>query len=146
MDGMVTNWSRAIELFYCYARKDQALRDDLHTHLAGLRRSGLITTWYDGKISPGTPWEKEIETHLDMAQVILLLVSPDFLSSDYCYSKEMMRAIERHHTKKARVIPILLRPADLTNTPFSELQALPSNAQPITLWSNLDKAFKDVAE
>ncbi len=85
--------SSPIELFYCYARKDRVLRDELDMHLAGLRRTGLITAWYDGAISPGTAWQKEIETHLNTAHVILLLVSPDFISSDYCYSKEMGRAI-----------------------------------------------------
>jgi hypothetical protein len=79
---MESQLSQPIKLFYCYARKDRALRDELDIHLAGLRRSGLITAWYDGEISPGVSWEKEIETRLDTAQVILLLVSPDFLDSD----------------------------------------------------------------
>lgn len=143
---MATNSSQAIKLFYCYARKDHALRDELDVHLAGLRRSGLIAAWYDGEISPGTSWEKEIETQLDTAQVILLLVSPDFIHSDYCYSKEMARAIERHHAEEARVIPILLRPADWIGTPFSTLQMLPSNTRPVTRWSDRDAAFEDVAK
>ncbi len=142
---MERNSSPPLELFYCYAREDRALRDELDRHLAGLRRSGLITAWYDGEIVPGTPWEQEIETRLEGARVILLLVSSDFIHSDYCYSKEMARAIERHHRKEARVIPILLRPADWTDTPFSKLQMLPSHALPVTRWPDRDAAFEDVA-
>ena len=137
--------SSPIKLFYCYAHKDRVLRDELDMHLAGLRRSGLITAWHDGAISPGTAWEREIETHLNTAHIILLLVSPDFISSDYCYSKEMGRAIERHHAKDARVIPILLRPVDWTDAPFNILQALPSNVEPVTSWSDRDAAFADIA-
>jgi TIR domain len=143
---MERNSQRLLELFYCYASKDRALRDGLDKHLAGLRRSGLIITWYDGQILPGVSWEQSIEEHLDMADIILLLVSPDFISSDNCYSKEMMHAIERHDAKDACVIPILLRPVDWANTPFSQLQMLPSNARPITLWQNRDEAFEDVAK
>ena len=134
-----------IQVFCCYAHQDRFLCEELIRHLAPLLRSGLITVWYDGDISPGTVWEKEIEAHLSTARIILLLVSPDFFFSDYCYSKEMRRAIERHHAKEALVISVLLRPTDWANTPFSSLQVLPSNAQPVTLWSNRDEAFEDVA-
>ncbi len=137
--------SRPLELFYCYARKDRILRDELDIHLAGLRNFGLITTWYDGEIAPGTRWKQEIETHLGAAHVILLLVSPDFIASESCYSNEMERAIERDHRKEAQVIPILLRATDWTGTPFSTLQMLPSNGLPVTSWSNRDEAFHDVA-
>lgn len=138
--------SLSLELVYCYARKDRALRDELDIHLAGLRRSGLITTWYDGVISPGTAWEQEIKIHLDAAHIILLLISPDFLASDYCYSREMTQAIDRHRRKEAYIIPVLLRPVDWMGTPFSALQMLPSNAQPVTRWTNQDDALEDVAK
>src|SRR5438445_12687732 len=105
---MATEALVPIKLFYCYAREDQHLRDELDTHLQGLRRSRLITSWYDGQLIPGASWEQEIETHLDTADVILLLVSPAFLKSDYCYGKEMQRAIERHQANQARVVPVLL--------------------------------------
>ncbi len=76
--------------------------------------------------------------------IILLLVSQDFLASDYCYEKEMKRALERHEAGEARVIPIILRPTHLEVTPFSKLQALPTEAKPITLWPDRDEAFVDV--
>jgi TIR domain len=138
--------SLPFKVFYCYAHEDHALRDELDKHLAGLRRSGLITVWHDGEISPGTPWKQAIEGHLESADIILLLVSADFIHSDYCYSKEMNRALERHYAKEARVVPILLRPVDWADTPFSELQALPTNDHPITSWSNRDEAFKEIVK
>ncbi len=142
---MAAESTSPIELFYCYARKDQDLRDELDTHLSALHRSGLVKSWYDGGITPGTPWEEEIEAHLNAANIILLLISPDFIKSDYCYSKEMTRAIARHEAGDARVLPILPRPVDWTGAPFSKLQMLPTNARPVTLWPDRDEAFKNVA-
>jgi len=118
---MATEAQAPIKLFYCYAREDQKLRDELDTHLEGLHRTGLITSWYDGELVPGMSWGHAIETHLDSADVILLLVSPAFIKSDYCYGKEMQRAIERHRAKQACVIPILLRPVDWEGAPFAHL-------------------------
>lgn len=143
---MATEPSQPISLFFCYSHKDRDLRDELDRHLAALRRTGLITAWYDGEILPGTPWGTEIENQLNTAQIILLLVSSDFMQSDYCYGKEMTRAMARHFAKKACVIPVLLRPVDWTGAPFSYLQMLPSNATPVTSWSDLDEALTDVAE
>jgi hypothetical protein len=138
--------SQPIELFYCYARKDHALRDKLDAHLAPLRRLRPITIWHDGEIVPGTSWEREVEMHLNTANIILLLISPAFMQSDYCYSKEMKRALERHHAKEACVVPILLRPVAWRGTPIEQLQMLPSNARPVTGWRNRDQALEDVAE
>jgi hypothetical protein len=140
------NSLQPIKLFYCYAHKDRILRDELDSHLTGLRRPGLIATWFDGEIIPGTAWEEEIETQLSIADVILLLISPEFLRSDYCYGKEMKRALERHSLKEAWIVPILLRPVDWQDTPFAKLQMLPTNALPITRWHNRDEAFEDVAQ
>ncbi len=135
----------ALELFYCYARKDQALRDELDIHLAGLHRSKSITSWYDAMIVPGEDWEQEIEAHLNTTSIILLLVSSDFIKSDYCYGREMRRAIERHSKREARVIPILLRPCDWEDTSFSKIQMLPADAKPVTQWSDRDVAYADIA-
>ena len=97
-------------------------------------------------ISAGTNWAEEIDTHLQTSQIILLLVSPDFLYSEYCYSKEMMQAIDRHKNGQARVIPVILRPVLWEGAPFGELQALPKDAKPITIWKTLDEAFNNVAK
>ncbi len=135
----------ALTLFYCYARKDKALRDEIDVHLAGLHRSGLISIWHDVMIVPGEDWKREIDAHLNAASIILLLVSPDFLYSDYYYSREMQGAIERHKKGEAHVIPILLSSVDWEDTPFSTLQPLPTDAKPITQWLDRNAAFADIA-
>ncbi|MDV3347678.1 hypothetical protein QGP82_03145 [Leptothoe sp. LEGE 181152] len=72
------------------------------------------------------------------------MISADFIASDYCYEIELKQAMEHHQAGKARVIPIILRPADWKNTPFSDLQAFPTNAKPITSWSDRDEAWLNV--
>src|SRR5207249_627965 len=87
----------AIEVFYSYAREDERLRKKLEKHLALLQQQDVIAGWHNRLISPGTVLEHEIDTHLNTAHIILLLISANFLASDYCYSVEMKRAIERHN-------------------------------------------------
>src|SRR6266487_4660896 len=99
-----------VEIFCCYAHEDQALLKKLITHLASLERQGCIRIWADKDIGAGAEWEQEINKHLNTAHIILLLVSPDFMASDYCYGIEMKRAMEKHQAGTARVIPIILRP------------------------------------
>src|SRR5260370_8962439 len=111
----------AIEVFYSYAQEDESLRNELEKHLSVLQDRGLISSWYDRQIFAGTDWAKDIDVHLEIASLILLLVSSDFLASNYCYGVEMKRALERHHANKARVIPILLRPGVWHATPFQHL-------------------------
>src|SRR5438132_1232015 len=96
---------KAIEIFYSYSPKDEALRNMLETQLKLLERQGHITGWYDRKIVPGKEWANEIDTHLNSAHIILLLVSPDYIASDYCYGIEMKQALRRHEAGEARVIP-----------------------------------------
>src|SRR5205085_11075845 len=137
--------STPVEVFYSYAHEDEAFRTTLEKHLSILRRQGLIKAWHDRHILPGTDWAQAIDEHLEGASLILLLVSADFLDSDYCSGAEMKRALERHQANQARVIPILLRPVDWNDAPFAHLQALPTDAKPITSWRNRDVAFTDVA-
>jgi TIR domain len=135
-----------IEIFISYSHKDEDLWEELVTHLSNLRRQGKITAWHDRAIEAGTEWETQIKDCLESAQVILLLISPPFMASTYCYDIEMQRAIERHQAGTARVIPIILRPVDWKDTPFSKLQALPKDALPVTMWGDRDSAFLDVAQ
>src|SRR6266566_2799310 len=133
-----------IKLFYCYAREDKPLRDELEKHLSWLKRRYQLTNWHDREILPGEEWEQAIDTHLNTAHLILLLISPDFMASEYCYGKEMQRALERHQAGTCRVVPILLRPTYWEDAPFSHLQLLPTNAKAITRWPDRDEAFQDV--
>lgn len=136
----------AIKIFFCYAREDKELLDQLEKHLSPLKRLKQIMSWHDREIQAGTEWEKETEKQLSTAHIILLLISPDFFSSDYCYSVEMKKALDRQKTGKARVVPIILRPVDWQSTLLKDLQVLPAGGRPITLWSNRDQAFAAVAQ
>jgi tetratricopeptide (TPR) repeat protein len=136
----------AVEVFYSYSHKDEELRDQLENHLSMLKREGVIRGWHDRRISAGQEWEGQIDSHLNSADIILLLVSSDLLSSDYCYDVEVKRAMERHHAKEARVIPIILRSCDWKRAPFGKLQALPKDATPVKKWKDTDDAFLNIAE
>jgi hypothetical protein len=141
-----------IEVFFSYSRKDEALRDELATHLKLLQRQGVIKAWHFRNIEAGAEWDAEIRAQLERAHIILLLVSSDFLASDYCYDTEMKRAMERHERGEARVIPIMLRETDIDIKddkkelpPFAKLQGLPKDFKPITQWTDRDAAWADVA-
>jgi hypothetical protein len=137
--------SAAMKAFVSYSHRDERYRRRLHVSLAQLRRNELISIWHDRKISPGQDWNREIDKNLESANVVLVLVSPDFLDSDYAYSREMRQALERHDSGLATVVPIILRPADWQDSPLGALQALPSNGRPVTTWSNRDQAWLDIA-
>src|SRR5439155_1513454 len=129
---LMTAPSKAVEVYYAYAPQDENLLNRLEKHLSSLRRQGFITEWHPHKILAGTNVAQAVNMHLSRASIILLLVSPDFLHSDYCHGVEVKRAIERHNAKEARVIPILLRPVDYEGTPFAALRFLPTNDKAIT--------------
>jgi len=137
---------KQVTLFYSYSHRDERFRDSLAKHLALLKRQGLIKEWYDRQIGAGDEWRESIDEHLESADIILLLVSADFIASDYCFDKEMGRALERHDEGEALVIPIIVRPVNWSGAPFGRLQALPKNGKPVTVWDNRDLAWVDVAE
>jgi tetratricopeptide (TPR) repeat protein len=145
-NGSAQSYDDDVHVFISYAHEDERLRDRLADHLALLKRQGMISDWYDREISAGTEWKGKISSQLDTSQIILLLISSDFIASEYCYDVEMTRALERHDAGLARVIPIFLRPVDLHGVPFSKLQGLPADARPVTKWRNRDEAFADIAK
>jgi hypothetical protein len=136
----------AFEVFISYSHQDKKLRGKLEIHLGNLKRQQIITSWCDGDIHPGAEWQSEIIQHLNRAQIILLLVSADFMASDFCYSIEMTRAIARHDANQARVIPIILRPTDWKDAPFAKLKMLPTDGKAVTGWPTPDDAFADVIQ
>lgn len=138
--------SQPLKVFISYSHKDEALKEELEVHLANLKRQGKIQPWQDRAIEAGTEWAEEIRRNLEEAQIILLLITPRFIASEYCYDKEMKRAMERHEEGTARVIPVILKPADWQDTPFSKLQYVPKDGKPVTQWSDQDEAFVDVVK
>lgn len=133
-------------LFFSYSHADEALRDQLEKQLAMLKRQGVITTWHDRRIGAGQELDSSISEHVERDDIILLLVSPDFLASDYCYDREMLRAMGRHEAGDAIVIPVILRACDWHGTPFGKLMAVPTDGKPITQWPDRDQAMLEVAK
>jgi hypothetical protein len=132
-----------VSVFFSYCHRDEKLRDRLALHLAMLQNEGVIQSWHDRNISAGTEWAQAIDDNLNSADIILLLISADFLASHYCYAIEMQQAMKRHEAGEARVVPIILKSVDWGGAPFGKLQAFPKDAKPVTKWSNRDDAFVD---
>lgn len=133
-------------VFFSYSHKDEALRDQLEAHLSLLRNQGLIDVWYDRRIIAGDALDNTIFRELETADIILLLISSDFLNSTYCFAREMNRAMERHNAGTARVIPVILRHCDWQSAPFGSLLAAPRDAKPVVSWPDQDEALADVAK
>ena len=135
-----------LKVFISYAHADEAHCKTLAKHLSALEDEGLITVWHDRKITGGREWAGAIDDALRSADIVLLLISADFLASDFCYDHEMTRAIERHNASDAFVIPIIVRPVSWRSAPFSKLQALPKDGKPVETWTYKDEAWVNVAE
>ena len=140
-----THSTGPVKVFCSYADSDHNFYSKLTKHLSLLKRQGLIDTWYDHMIEPGSEWRIELISRLDNAGLVLLLISADFIASDYCYSIEMTRAIERHNAGSAKVIPILIKPVDWKSAPFGKLQALPKNGKAVSTWKFRDAAYEEIA-
>jgi hypothetical protein len=137
-----------LAVFFSYAPADDHWRQELEKHLSLLKREGLIAGWHQRAILAGQEVAQAIDAQFTTARLILLLVSPDFLASDYCWGVEMQQAMERHEAGEAVVIPIIVRPVDWRTAIFARLQALPTAGEPITsaLWHSTDEALLDVAQ
>ncbi len=135
-----------VHLFYSYAHEDESLRDELAGHLKIMERRGVIRPWYDRCLAPGQTWDHEINSRLATADLVLLLVSADFINSDYIWGKELDVAMKRHVSGEASVVLVMLRSVDITDAPFAALQGLPTDLRPVTSWPNRDEAWTDVAK
>ena len=132
-------------VFFSYSHADEDLRDQLEKQLAMLKRQGVIETWHDRRIGAGQELGQVIDDHINTDDIILLLVSPDFIASDYCYDIEMKRAMERHDAGEAIVIPVILRACDWHHAPFGKLLGTPKDGKPVTQWPDRDEALLHVA-
>lgn len=140
--------SRAIKIFFSYATsspKDKRLFDKLAIHLSALRRQHLIDEWYDSAISAGSNITQVIEAHLRTADIIVLLISAEFLASERCYELEMQRALELSTAGAARLIPVILSPTDWEALPLAHYSPLPAGGIPVSLKRNIDAALSEVA-
>lgn len=126
----------AARVFISYSHKDEALRDQLEVQLAMLKRQGLIETWHDRRMLAGDQFDWAISEELDAADIVLLLVSPDFLASDYCFNIEKAHALKRHREGSARLVSVILRPCDWQNTDLGSYLVTPTDGRAVTLWPN----------
>jgi len=143
--GTGVSSDQPIDVFISYAHVDEGYVDELRKHLRVFQRLGLIRGWHDRQIVPGQKWSGEIDRNLEEADIILLLISDDFIASDYCYEIEGKRALERSKSGDAVTIPIIVRPARGDLTVFRGLQALPTDGKAVTEWNNEDVAWTNIA-
>jgi hypothetical protein len=139
--GMAINMAR---MFISYAHAEEKLQKSIETHLSALKRRDLIEVWHDRRLTAGEHIDDRIGEELARADLVMLLVSASFINSNYCYSKEMEHALQRHRSGECRVIPVIIRPCTWTDTPLGELLAVPTDGKPVTLWKNRDQAFTNV--
>jgi hypothetical protein len=128
-------------LFICYSSKDTRWREGLRPSLNRLQRKGIIDFWYDRMVSAGTDWNNEIQQKLDESEIVLCLVSRDFLDAPYIEENELPKALDRHRAGKARLIPLIVRPCNWEDTPLSELQTATGDTRPLANWRNKDAAY-----
>ncbi len=140
----IQNSKVPIRIFYSYAHEDKRYQQRIKQQLGLLKNQGLITQFSDQDILPGQEWKNEVNKKLEDADIILLLVSPAFLDSEYCYTEEMMHAFQRNEAKEARIIPIIIRPCEWKQSPLSKFQVLPSKGIPVNDWKPQDKAYHEI--
>lgn len=137
--------ANALRLFISYSHADEQLKNSLLKHLEPLKQLNLIESWHDRKLVAGEDWEKSISKNLENADIILLLISIDFINSKYCFDIELERALELNEQKKAAVVPVILRNCLWQHTSFAKLQALPREARAVSAWPDQDEALTNVA-
>ncbi|HRK82399.1 MAG TPA: TIR domain-containing protein [Saprospiraceae bacterium] len=135
-----------INIFISYSHKDELYKEELDKHLSTLKRNKEIATWNVRQILPGSEWNDVVKNEIKNADIILLLISADFNDSDDIWEVEIKEAIERHHKKEARVIPVYIRECDWEGMPYAHLQGLPNGAKPVALYKNKDQAFTEIVD
>ena len=137
--------SKPAKLFVGYAHKDESYWEELQGYLKPLKVEGLVEDWHDHDVTFGQEQEGVVTENLEMCQIVLFLISINFIASPYSYGADMERALEKHEAGEARVIPVILRPVYWSDSPIARLQPLPSNGKPIATWPNRDEAWLEVA-
>lgn len=133
-----------INIFFSYSHADEGLRDELEKHLSILKWNGIIEAWHDRRILAGSEIDGEISMHMKNADIILLLISSDFMASAYCYDKEMNYALEKYGNNEVKVIPIILRPCGWEDSRLGKLLAIPTDGKPVVKFPTLDDAFVEI--
>lgn len=135
-----------VRIFISYSHADENYRHELGKHLQSLKHQKIVEIWHDRRIVSGEEWSKSIDKELSQSDIILLLISSDFISSNYCYDIEMNLAISRHESGDSVVIPVILRPCDWTDLPFGRFQAATKDGKPVIKYPSLDDAFLEITQ
>lgn len=154
--------TRAKKVFLSYSHQNTAWLTRLRIHLAGLRRDKVIETWDDKEILPGDQWDNAIKKQLEEADVYIMLLSADFVASEYIWKEELQSAMHNYNQRNAIIIPVLFEPVDLSGLPsistspdgkelkIGTFEILPKNKderlQAVSLWQNGEEALAKVAE
>ena len=134
---------QTLKTFLSYSHEDKRLRKKLRNHFAPLRHQGLVSWWDDGGLQVGEHIDSVTRAALERTDVFLLLVSPEFLSSEYCWGVEMKHALERHRAGTALVLPVITKPCYWKESPLGELLVAPTDGRPISSWSPRDAGWAD---
>ena len=145
LEAFFGNSATLKKVFISYSHKDEAAKDRLLVHLKLLERQGKIAPWNDRLIRPGEDWNAEIKQALHDSDLIVFLLSPDAIASDYIWDKEIETAMERHENKTARIIPIVLQACEWKHTPLKGLQGLPRDGKPVNSFPNPEDAWAKIA-
>lgn len=137
-----------VDLFISYSSADRDALTRLRTHLRPLEREGLITPWSDRLLLVGDKFDERIKAELRKARLIAMILSPDFLASEYVNDVELEIAVQRHQEGTARIIPIVYRQCRWRNTPLGHLQATPTDGRPVlsASWTDKDEAWNVVTD
>ena len=139
-----TTEPKPLRVFISFSHSDDKLRKKFVNAISPLLRQGLIEVWHDRKILPGDQWKGVIDDRLNSADIVVLLVSNEFLASDYCYEIELQTALQMHEAGLARVIPVILKPCYWQGSPFGKLGALPEDGKPVASWKSLEDGLLNV--
>lgn len=131
-------------LFISYAHEDEKFKNELQKHFSGLVNQGVIESWDGRAILPGEDWNDAVKKKLGEAQIVLFLVSADFMASEYIKDVEIKKTMERHNSGLVKIIPVIVRPCDFKALPIGKYQALPKGAVPIIDWPSQDAAYMDI--
>lgn len=133
-------------VFVSYSRRDSDFFEELATHLKVLQRKGSIRLWHEGRIRAGHEWEQVIQLQIKQANIVILLVSADLLSSDFMWEQEFKEVLKRHQRGETVIIPIIVRPCAWSDSPIASLEVLPPSGKPVSLSPDTDRVWVDVAK
>jgi hypothetical protein len=143
-----------ISVFISYAHRDEKLKERFLVHLGALKRKRLVGVWHDRMLRPGEHLDRTIESELARADLVILLVSPDFINSDYCTEKEMQRAFARAKDGRGNVAAVILKqcawrdiPIDNEGGRLGDFLVTPRDGKPVAQWpGGQDEALASVVE